>query len=149
MLLQVRAVSHSVVNRNLFHQVDLTLNAGSRIGLVGHNGCGKSTLLCLLSGRIPLESGEIIRRRGLRLAEVEQFLPSELSQLNLVALVMERGVEHWQAEAMLSRLGFNSSQFDQVAATLSGGQHNRLLFARALVVEPELLLLDEPTNHMD
>lgn len=149
MLLQVRAVSHSVVNRNLFHQVDLTLNANARIGLVGYNGCGKSTLLGLLSGRIPVEVGEISRRRGLRLAEVEQFLPSDLGQLDLVSLVMERGVERWQAEAMLSRLGFATGQFEQVAATLSGGQHNRLLFARALVVEPELLLLDEPTNHMD
>lgn len=149
MLLQVRAVSHSVVNRNLFHQVDLALNAGARIGLVGHNGCGKSTLLGLLSGRIPVEVGEITRRRGLRLAEVEQFLPSEAGQLDLVSLVMERGVERWQAEAMLSRLGFVPKQFVQVAATLSGGQHNRLLFARALVVEPDLLLLDEPTNHMD
>lgn len=149
MLLQVRAVSHSVVNRNLFHQVDFTLNAGARIGLVGHNGCGKSTLLGLLSGRIPVETGEITRRRGLRLAEVEQFLPSAAGQLDLVSLVMERGVERWQAQAMLSRLGFASDQFAQVAATLSGGQHNRLLFARALVVEPDLLLLDEPTNHMD
>jgi ATPase subunit of ABC transporter with duplicated ATPase domains len=79
-LLQARGLGHSVGQRGLFDNIDLTIAQGDRIGLVGHNGCGKSTLLGLLSGDSEPDAGDVIRRRGLRLGRVEQFLPARVAE---------------------------------------------------------------------
>ncbi len=151
LLLQAKTVSHHAGDRPLFDNLTLAISAGERIGLVGFNGSGKSTLLSILNGSLEPEAGEIVRKRDLRVALVEQFLPPRVSTLSLRAAVAEQvpAEEPWRAEVLLSELGFPATQFELQVARLSGGQLNRLMFARALVGEPELLLLDEPTNHLD
>ncbi len=150
-LLQAKTVSHYAGDRPLFDNLTLAISAGERIGLVGFNGSGKSTLLSILNGTLEPEEGEIVRKRDLRISLVEQFLPQRINALSLVTAVAEQALdkETWRAEVLLSELGFTDTQFKLQVARLSGGQLNRLLFARALVGEPELLLLDEPTNHLD
>ncbi len=150
-LLQAHSLTYSVGRRLLFSGLDLAIGSGDRLGLVGHNGSGKSTLLAMLAGKQSADSGHITRTRSLCLATVEQFLPEELRSATLreaVALKVPAD-EAWRADAQLGRLGFSPAQLDQSLASLSGGQLNRLMLARALVQEPQLLLLDEPTNHLD
>ncbi len=151
LLLQAKSVSHSLGDKRLFCDLDLAISVGDRLALVGHNGSGKSTLLSLLGGAVVPDSGEIAKKRGLVLAVVEQFLPVRLAPKSVVMAVAEMapGQEHWRAEALLAQLGFTEVEFNLQVGALSGGQQNRLMFARALVVEPDLLLLDEPTNHLD
>jgi len=151
MLLQAKDVAVSRGSNELFSDLDLVVADGDRLGLVGHNGSGKSTLLRVLAGDLVPDRGEIIRRRGLHLAAVEQFLPETLTRVSLRQAVAEKVPpdEAWRAEAKLSELGFAAEVLDQPAGDFSGGQQNRLMLARALVAEPELLLLDEPTNHLD
>ncbi len=164
MLVQARGLGHSVGQRTLFDNIDLTIAQGDRIGLVGHNGCGKSTLLGLLGGDQEPDTGEVIRRRGLRLGRVEQFLPTPVARLTAAQAVaasadsrvesdidsgVDSGVEEWRIEALLSALGFSLAEMAYRAGDLSGGQQNRIMFARALITDPELVLLDEPTNHLD
>ncbi|MGM3310342.1 ATP-binding cassette domain-containing protein, partial [Enterobacter hormaechei subsp. steigerwaltii] len=55
----------------------------------------------------------------------------------------------WKAETLLAGMGFTTQETALQSATLSGGQHTRLLLARALISDPDLLLLDEPSNHLD
>ena len=159
-LVQARGLGHWVGQRTLFDNIDLTIAQGDRIGLVGHNGCGKSTLLGLLGGDQEPEAGEVIRRRGLRLGRVEQFLPTRVARLSAaqaVAAAADSGVdtgtdsvtEAWRIEALLSALGFSQAEMGYRAGDLSGGQQNRVMFARALIADPDLVLLDEPTNHLD
>ncbi|NJN50616.1 MAG: ABC-F family ATP-binding cassette domain-containing protein [Gammaproteobacteria bacterium] len=152
-LLQMLKVTHRAADSVLFDGIDLTIAEDDRLGLVGHNGSGKSTLLDLMHGSRVADSGEISRARGLRVGRVEQFLGPEISQLSLTDAVARQGhgieVPRWQAQALLAELGFALSQLDASAGALSGGQQNRLMFARAVAVQPELLLLDEPTNHLD
>jgi ATPase subunit of ABC transporter with duplicated ATPase domains len=150
-LLQARDLCQSAGERMLFSGLELVVNEGDRIGLVGHNGSGKSTLLGLLAGAAAADAGEVQRRRGLRLSRVEQFLPESLSRTGLLDAVAARGApeERWRAEVLLGEFGFGLDAFEQPVGSLSGGQQNRLMFARALMSEPELLLLDEPTNHLD
>lgn len=150
-VLQAHSLSYSAGRRLLFSELDLAVNSGDRLGLVGYNGCGKSTLLNLLAGDIEADAGHITRARNLSLARVEQFLPHELVTQTLLAVVSAQTSpdESWRANAMLAQLGFSNEQMAQTLESLSGGQLNRLMLARALVQEPQLLLLDEPTNHLD
>jgi len=150
-LLQARSLVHARGAERLFDALELAVADGDRVGLVGHNGSGKTTLLRLLSGALEPDGGEIVRRRGLATAFVEQFLPDALAGRTLRDAVAQElpPDEVWRAEAQLSLLGFAEADFDTPAGSFSGGQQNRLMLARALVVEPELLLLDEPTNHLD
>jgi ATP-binding cassette subfamily F protein 3 len=151
-LLQMLDVTHHAGDRALFEGIDLTLHDGVRAGLVGHNGSGKSTFLDLLSGTTDPDKGEVIRARRARIGRVEQFLPAAIGRLGLIDAVrhgQDPEIETWAAESILAELGFSAADLRQAAGTLSGGQQNRLMFARAVVHEPDLLLLDEPTNHLD
>ena len=152
-LLQARGVTHHVGERTLFRDLEFTVSVGARVGLVGHNGCGKSTLLDFLAGVRSPDAGDIVARRGLVIGRVEQFLPASAVRSKTVDAVLQ-GLrdptdQRWRAEALLAALGIESPTFDIAAGDLSGGQQNRLMFARAAIAEPDLLLLDEPTNHLD
>ena len=145
-LAELDNLNHRVADRDLFCDLTLTINEGDRIGLVGHNGSGKSTLLRVITGELSPDAGARRLRRGLRIRAVEQFLPAELAGETAVVAV---GCERWQAEATLAELGFSEHALDLKVRDLSGGQQNRLMFARAVVSDPDLLILDEPTNHLD
>ena len=150
-LLNCLAARFTAGTKPLFDGIDCSIVAGDKVGLCGHNGSGKSTLLRLLAGAEQLDGGQIQRRRGLRLAMVEQFLPDALAPLTVLAAVQATAPdgEEYRAAAVLTTLGFPAAEHGHTVADLSGGQQNRLLLARALVSDPEVILFDEPTNHMD
>ena len=154
-LLSTQNLGHSVGTKRLFNDLNFSVAEGDQIGLVGHNGCGKSSLFRLLNGAEQADEGEINRRRGLRLTTVEQFLPAELAVLRVTDAVLERFApderqqRSFEAERLLEQLGFTAAEFDLAVGDLSGGQQNRLMFARAVIGEPQLILFDEPTNHLD
>lgn len=154
-LLSAHAVGFDNAFGTLFHDIHFSLKKGDRIGLLGDNGTGKSTLLKILSGELESSQGSVTLANHCLLARIEQHLPSQLQQATLLSGVIARLPEQqqisdaWRAEALLSSLGFDAEQQTQTAATLSGGQHMRLLLARALILQPDLLLLDEPSNHLD
>lgn len=154
-LLSAHAVGFDNVFGPLFHSLDFSLKKGDRIGLIGDNGSGKSTLLKILSGELAASHGSVTPASHCLLARIEQHLPETLFGASLLDGVIarlpaaQRSSERWRAEALLHTLGFSTAQQSQHAATLSGGQHMRLLLARALILQPDLLLLDEPGNHLD
>lgn len=151
-LLSAHAVGFDNAFGTLFHDIHFSLKKGDRIGLLGDNGTGKSTLLKILSGDLEPSHGSVTPANHCLLARIEQHLPAELHNASLLDGVMARlpeQADRWRAEALLGSLGFTAAQQTQTAATLSGGQHMRLLLARALILQPDLLLLDEPSNHLD
>ena len=141
----------------LLDRASLSITEGERIGLIGRNGTGKSSLLSVLSGRVPLEDGDLKLRSGLRVVTVEQepILPTAETLTDSLRL---RGLledihderERWRVEARLSeymeRLRVRGDVSPERA---SGGERKRAALALALALDPELLLLDEPTNHLD
>ncbi|HBQ8102331.1 TPA: ABC-F family ATP-binding cassette domain-containing protein [Klebsiella pneumoniae] len=139
----------------LFNSLSFTLKKGDRIGLIGHNGCGKSTLLQVLDGTLAPTSGSVSLAGQCLMARVEQHLPEALHTQSLLQAVLAplpadaREAQRWLAERLLAQMGFTPAVMEQQTATLSGGQHTRLLLARALIRQPDLLLLDEPGNHLD
>ena len=154
LLLNAQSVTKSFGATNLFREVSFTVNDGDRIGLIGPNGSGKSTLLKMLAGEIDADSGEIVPRKNLRMAYVEQ--DSEFSAGATVRKVLEAALQRarvpeidWDQRLHST---FGAAGFDDLetgAATFSGGWRKRLAIAEALVQQPDLLLLDEPTNHLD
>ncbi|MBD9644649.1 MULTISPECIES: ABC-F family ATP-binding cassette domain-containing protein [unclassified Pantoea] len=151
-LLSAHAVGFDNAFGTLFHDIHFSLKKGDRIGLLGDNGTGKSTLLKILSGELEASHGSVTPANHCLLARIEQHLPAELHNASLLDGVMARlpeQADRWRAEALLGSLGFTAEHQTQTAATLSGGQHMRLLLARALILQPDLLLLDEPSNHLD
>jgi len=145
-LIAVRDVCWGFGDAPLLDNVNLQIEKGQRICLLGRNGVGKSSLLKLLCGAILPDSGDIWRQQGITIAALEQEVPSgsDGTILEVVALgLCEKGKA---VESTLSRVGLDpESRF----ADLSAGMKRRTLFARAMAQEPDLLLLDEPTNHLD
>ncbi|AUU39245.1 TPA: ABC-F family ATP-binding cassette domain-containing protein [Proteus mirabilis] len=139
----------------LLSNISLALTKGEKIGLIGYNGCGKSTLLKLLSHQLIPTDGSITIANQVIMAYVEQQLPSELQSMRLIDAVLHklpeelRISESWRSELLLSEMGFKANEINLLVSQLSGGQHTRLLLARALILQPDLLLLDEPSNHLD
>lgn len=154
-LLSAQSVGIDTAFGPLLAEVSFSLKKGDRIGLIGHNGCGKSTLLKILSGDLPASTGTVTSSHQCLMARVEQHLPETLYHCSLLEAVLtgladdQHQPERWQGEVLLAELGFDRAAWDLTAGTLSGGQHTRLLLARALIRQPDLLLLDEPSNHLD
>ncbi|MGF6189325.1 ABC-F family ATP-binding cassette domain-containing protein [Serratia sp. 2723] len=154
-LLSAQSVGIDTAFGPLLAEVSFSLKKGDRIGLIGHNGCGKSTLLKILSGDLPASTGTVTLAHQCLMARVEQHLPEALYHCSLLEAVLtgladgQHQPERWQGEMLLAELGFDRTAWDLMTGTLSGGQHTRLLLARALIRQPDLLLLDEPSNHLD
>ena len=154
-LIQGHRISHAMGTKQLFNHLDISINSKDRIGLVGHNGSGKSTLLSILNGSETPDEGDLSYNSTLQLETVEQFIDDSLLPLTLVdALGIklaedERAYSEYKLPKLLHELGFTKDEHEFCVNDLSGGQQNRLMFARALINEPNLILFDEPTNHLD
>ncbi len=134
----------------LFEHLDLTLDRGSRLGVVGPNGVGKSTLLDLLAGRREPTSGQVERGVTVRVGYHDQ-LGVELDPDQRVrdAVAGPTRVAGWQEDRLLERFWFGADARHAPIGLLSGGERRRLQLLLILAERPNVLLLDEPTNDLD
>ncbi len=141
--------------RVLFRDLDLAVEAGDRVGLIAGNGAGKSTLLRCIAGQAEATTGEITRRRGLRVGFVEQDVPGALLDLTLAEAVRralapeDREANGWKVGLVLDMFDTPDAMRGRALRALSGGWQRLALIARAWIGDPDVLLLDEPTNHLD
>ncbi len=147
-LLSLNRVSLRFGGLPLLDEVELHLNRGDRVCLLGANGAGKSSLLRILAGETPPDAGTIARTPGLHVTRLPQQVPTHLSGrvLDIVCPDADDDQRLLEARQALSRLNLNpEADFE----TLSGGTRRRVLLAQAILGEPDIVLLDEPTNHLD
>ena len=165
--------------QRLLDGVSMTVAPGEKVGLVGRNGCGKTSLFKILAGEAEADSGEVSRRRGLRVGYLPQEFEldgskSVLENIESGAADLVDWIARYEAgegsDAELSELldlinhadGWNlhtrikaeagalaAPPLDALVGPLSGGEKRRVALCRALASQPDLLLLDEPTNHLD
>lgn len=149
-LVEIRDLSVRLGDETVLEGVDLTVAPGEIVTIVGPNGSGKTTLLRSVLGRVPVASGVLRRKPGLKIGYVPQKLALDATLPMTVRrfLDLPDRVSDAQANAALARTGSEALVARQMAA-LSGGQAQRVLLARALLGTPDLLLLDEATQGLD
>lgn len=149
MLVTLASVQKYHNEKCILDHVSFTLEEREKVALIGVNGTGKSTLLAILEGIEHYDSGQIMRKKGLRTAYLAQT-PILNDQNNVLQEVMAdaaKDTQEYEAKAMLGKLGIYD--YEQSIAVLSGGVRKRVALAKVLLQESDLLLLDEPTNHLD
>ncbi|GHH31756.1 ABC-F family ATP-binding cassette domain-containing protein [Lentzea cavernae] len=149
--LMAEGLSKSYGSLEIFTGVDLAIDKGSRVVVLGFNGAGKTTLLRLLGGSEKMDAGKIVPGHGLKIG----YFAQEHETLDHDASVWEN-IRHMapdeQEQKLRSLLGtflFTGEQLDQPAGTLSGGEKTRLALAGLVSSAANVLLLDEPTNNLD
>jgi ATP-binding cassette subfamily F protein 3 len=155
-LLALEEQSVGYGDRMVLDKVNLTINPGDRIALLGRNGAGKSTLVKLLAGVLDARSGQRTEARDLRIGyfaqhQLEQLNPRESAIEHLRAVEAELGQRAPEQELrdFLAAFGFTGDRVFEPVAPFSGGEKARLALALISFRCPNLLLLDEPTNHLD
>ena len=158
-LISLQDVSLGFGGPRLFDGINLQIEQGEWVGLLGRNGMGKSTLLKLVNGDINPQSGSVSRQQNLRVAYLPQEVPANVTGkvFDIVAGGLDSPMpapasdeHHWQGqlqvEQVISRMQLDADARFEI---LSAGMKRRVMLARGLVKKPDLLLLDEPTNHLD
>ncbi|MDD3518095.1 MAG: zinc ABC transporter ATP-binding protein ZnuC [Chromatiales bacterium] len=149
-LIEAHDVSLSFGGREVLQHVDLSLRSGDIITLIGPNGAGKTSLLRILLGLQVPTSGSVARRPGLRIG----YMPQRVAIDPVLPLTVRRflglGGRYGRAQliAALEESGV-PHLLDQPVQSVSGGEMQRVLLARALLREPDLLVLDEPAQGVD
>jgi ATPase subunit of ABC transporter with duplicated ATPase domains len=149
--LSATALSKSYGSTEVFTDVDLAIDRGSRVVVLGLNGAGKTTLLRLLAGLEHADTGAVDQGHGLRLG----YYAQEHETLDVGRTVLENmrtaspGLTDAQVRTVLGSFLFSGDDVDKPAAVLSGGEKTRLALATLVVSGANVLLLDEPTNNLD
>lgn len=131
----------------VFSSLDLVVQAGDRMALVGRNGSGKSTLMKVMAGLVEADAGGRVLPDGTSVGYLEQDPDFEgFATLGDFALATLGPSEEWRVEAAAEGLKLS---LDATVEAASGGEKRRAALARLLAEAPDLMLLDEPTNHLD
>jgi ATPase subunit of ABC transporter with duplicated ATPase domains len=149
--LMATGLSKSYGSLEVFTDVDLAIDKGSRVVVLGLNGAGKTTLLRILGGVEPADTGTVEPGHGLQLgyyAQEHETLDPDRSVLENV-LSSAPNLSATEARTVLGSFLFSGDTVSQPASTLSGGEKTRLALASLVVSSANVLLLDEPTNNLD
>jgi ATPase subunit of ABC transporter with duplicated ATPase domains len=144
-------LSKSYGSLEVFTDVDLAIDRGSRVVVLGLNGAGKTTLLRILSGTDAPDTGSVVPGHGLRIG----YYAQEHETLDTSRTVLENmqsaapSLTDTEARSVLGSFLFSGDDTAKPAGVLSGGEKTRLALASLIVSSANVLLLDEPTNNLD
>ena len=149
-IMTIKGAKLSFGTNHLFTDVELYINRGDKICLVGRNGSGKSTLLKVIAGDIEADDGEIFIQPGTKISYMPQdpdfSAYKTLRDVVLSGLGEDEKHQEFKADILIEQLDIRDRQTPDSS---SGGERKKAALAKALVGEPDILLLDEPTNHLD
>lgn len=151
--LVLEGLSFGYENEPLFSKGELILEAGTRLAVIGENGAGKTTLLRCLMGELMPTQGEIKWAENATLGYCPQDSTADFD----VDMTLFDWMAQWRkprhddqiVRGTLGRLLFSADDFNKKVKVCSGGEKNRLLFGKLMMMDNNVLVMDEPTNHLD
>jgi ATP-binding cassette subfamily F protein uup len=155
-VVEAKGVSKAFGGRVLLKDFSTRILRGDRVAVVGPNGAGKTTLVKLLLGEIPADTGEVKLGTNLEISYIDQARATLSPEMTLREVLLPAGGDHVLVRGEPRHVAsyakdflFTEAQLRQPVRSLSGGERNRLLLAKALANPANVLVLDEPTNDLD
>ncbi|WP_217554305.1 ABC-F family ATPase [Vibrio metschnikovii] len=151
--LELQELAHAFDEGPLFEKGNLLLEAGTRLAVIGENGVGKSTLLRCLVGELPQTQGVVKWSENASIGYCPQDNTADFDN----DLTVFEWISQWRTakhddlivRGILGRLLFSADDANKKAKSCSGGEKNRLMFGKLMMLDVNVLVMDEPTNHMD
>ena len=151
--LEIDGLTKSYDDNVIIKDLDLMLEVGERIAVIGPNGVGKTTLLKTLVGDTEINSGTIKWSENVSVGYYAQDHASDFAE----DMTLIDWMSQWKAESddeqavrgVLGRLLFSQKDIDKSVKVISGGEQGRMLFGKLMLSKPNVLVMDEPTNHLD
>lgn len=151
--LEVNQLSKQFDKNTLFSDLDLSIEVGERVAIIGENGIGKTTLLrCLVDDLTP-DTGTVKWSEN---AEIGYFAQDHSAEFD-TSLSLFEWMSQWRKKqdddqtirGILGRLLFSKDESEKPVNIISGGEQGRMLFGKLMLQQPNIILMDEPTNHLD
>ena len=151
--LEIKDVSKGFEEKTLFEKLNLILEVGERVAVIGPNGIGKSTLLKTLVGELTPDTGSVKWSENSNIGYYAQDHSHDFEEpLKLFDWMYQWGQpsdDDQSIRGVLGRLLFSRDDSEKPVSVLSGGEQGRMLFGKLMLQKPNILLMDEPTNHLD
>ncbi|MBK8162905.1 MAG: ABC-F family ATPase [Gammaproteobacteria bacterium] len=153
MALELKDVAKGFGGIPLFSGLDMLVEAGERVAVIGPNGSGKTTLLRCLLGELAPDRGQIKWSEnavpGYFAQDHATDFAADMSLFEWMSQWKRPGIDDQAIRATLGRLLFSTDETDKPVRVLSGGEQGRMLFGKLTLQRPNVLIMDEPTNHLD
>jgi len=155
-VIEATGISKAFGGRALLSGFSTRIQRGDRVAVIGRNGAGKTTLVKILLGELAPDAGSVRLGANLAIAYVDQARADLVAEMSLTEALVPHGGDQVMVQGRPRHVAayardflFRDNQLRQPVASLSGGERNRLLLARALARPSNVLVLDEPTNDLD
>lgn len=151
--LEIENLNKGFDGESVLQNMNLLLEVGERIAVIGENGIGKSTLLKTLMDVYQPDSGEVKWSENANIGyyaqdHAEDF-ESDMSLFDWMSQWKQEGDDEQVVRGMLGRLLFSQDEIKKSVKVISGGEQGRMLFGKLMMQKPNILVMDEPTNHLD
>jgi ATPase subunit of ABC transporter with duplicated ATPase domains len=150
---EATGISKSFDEGPLFENLDLTIEAGSRVAILGQNGIGKTTLARTLLQEIDADSGEVKwsenARTGIFAQDISPEFEKDMTLFDWITQWQPKGADEQLLRGTLGRMLFSRDDSEKSVKVVSGGEQRRLMFGKIILQKPNVIVMDEPTNHLD
>lgn len=140
-------------NAPLFKNVNMMMEVGEKVAVLGMNGVGKSTFLKTLVGELTPDTGRYKWSENANIGYYAQDHATDfevdMTVFDWMSLWMQPGDDEQSVRSVLGRLLFSQDDIKKSVQVLSGGEKGRMLFGKLMMTKPNILIMDEPTNHLD
>ncbi|WP_428605816.1 ABC-F family ATPase [Sedimenticola sp.] len=151
--LEVEGLSKGYGEAPLFDKLDLQVEVGERVAIIGASGIGKTTLLRTLVGDLPSDRGEVRWSENANIGYFAQDHSADFTQdsnlFDWMSQWGQNGDDEQVIRGTLGRMLFSQHDINKSVKVISGGEQGRMLFGKLMLQRPNILLMDEPTNHLD
>lgn len=150
---EARGIGKGFDEGPLFENLDLAIEAGSRVAILGPNGIGKTTLMRTLLQEIDIDGGSVKwsenAKTGYFAQDNSDEFETDMSLFDWISQWQPEGADEQLLRGTLGRMLFSRDESDKSVTVVSGGEQCRLMFGKLILQKPNVLLMDEPTNHLD